>query len=122
MYLELMVIFEIFVVLEVGGDLIKYMGIGFVISGFIIVLIGLFLNVVNNVMSFVGSKFYKWKFDIEVNFLFLGIGFIVGFEVFLIMFVGSILLNFGIVFLIGYFIDMVKDGVMVWNNFVMFFN
>lgn len=116
MYPESMAISETLVASEAGGDSIKYMGIGFVISGFITVLTGSFLNVANNVMSLVGSKFYKWKFDIEVNPLLLGIGFIVGLEVSLTMFAGSILSNFGIAPLIGYFTDMAKDGAMVWNN------
>ncbi|MCB4302592.1 oligopeptide transporter, OPT family [Clostridioides difficile] len=116
MYPESMAISETLVASEAGGDSIKYMGIGFVISGFITVLTGSFLNVANNVMSLVGSKFYKWKFDIEVNPLLLGIGFIVGIEVSLTMFAGSILSNFGIAPLIGYFTDMAKDGAMVWNN------
>ncbi|WP_207306653.1 OPT/YSL family transporter, partial [Clostridioides difficile] len=94
MYPESMAISETLVASEAGGDSIKYMGIGFVISGFITVLTGSFLNVANNVMSLVGSKFYKWKFDIEVNPLLLGIGFIVGLEVSLTMFAGSILSNF----------------------------
>ena len=116
MYPESMAISETLVASEAGGDSIKYMGIGFVISGFITVLTGSFLNVANNVMSLVGSKFYKWKFDIEVNPLLLGIGFIVGLVVSLTMFAGSILSNFGIAPLIGYFTDMAKDGAMVWNN------
>ncbi|MCC0716567.1 OPT family oligopeptide transporter [Clostridioides sp. ES-S-0077-01] len=116
MYPESMAISETLVASEAGGDSIKYMGIGFIISGFITVLTGSFLNVANNVMSLVGSKFYKWKFDIEVNPLLLGIGFIVGIEVSLTMFAGSILSNFGIAPLIGYFTDMAKDGAMVWNN------
>ncbi|VHW86314.1 oligopeptide transporter [Clostridioides difficile] len=111
MYPESMAISETLVASEAGGDSIKYMG-----SGFITVLTGSFLNVANNVMSLVGSKFYKWKFDIEVNPLLLGIGFIVGLEVSLTMFAGSILSNFGIAPLIGYFTDMAKDGAMVWNN------
>lgn len=119
MYPESMAISETLVASEAGGDSIKYMGIGFVISGFITVLTGSFLNVANNVMSLVGSKFYKWKFDIEVNPLLLGIGFIVGLEVSLTMFAGSILSNFGIAPLIGYFTDMAKDGAMVWNNTAM---
>ena len=59
-----------------------------------------------------GSKFYKWKFSIEVNPLLLGIGFIVGLEVSVTMFAGSILSNFGIAPLIGYFTDMAKAMLM----------
>ncbi|HBP64336.1 MAG TPA: peptide transporter, partial [Desulfosporosinus sp.] len=46
----------------------------------------------------------------------LGIGFIVGIEVSLTMFAGSILSNFGIMPLIGYFSSLGKDGATVWNN------
>ncbi|MCR8746985.1 OPT family oligopeptide transporter [Romboutsia lituseburensis] len=115
-YPESMAISETLVASDTGGDSIKYMGIGFGIGGIITVITSSFLNLTNNVMSFVGSKGYKWKFDMEVNPLLLGIGFIVGLEVALTMFAGSILSSFGITPLIGYFTDMAKDGVMVWNN------
>ena len=88
--------------------LLKYMGIGFGISGIINVLTGSFLNIINNTITYMGSKFYKWKFATEVNPLLLGIGFIVGLEVALTMFAGSILANFGIAPLIGYFTDMAR--------------
>ncbi|WP_270940964.1 OPT family oligopeptide transporter [Romboutsia lituseburensis] len=116
MYPESMAISETLVASDGGGDAIKYMGIGFGISGVINVLTGSFLNVVNNTMTFVGSKFYKWKFSTEVNPLLLGIGFIVGLEVSLTMFAGSILSNFGIAPLIGYFTDMAGSNAAVWND------
>ncbi|MCR8743981.1 OPT family oligopeptide transporter [Romboutsia lituseburensis] len=116
MYPESMAISETLVASDGGGDAIKYMGIGFGISGIINVLTGSFLNVVNNTMTFVGSKFYKWKFSTEVNPLLLGIGFIVGLEVSLTMFAGSILSNFGIAPLIGYFTDMAGSNAAVWND------
>ena len=75
MYPEAMAISETLVASEGGEDAIKYMGIGFGISGIINVLTGSFLNVINNTMTFVGSKFYKWKFSMEVNPLLLGLGF-----------------------------------------------
>ena len=115
-YPESMAISETLVASDSGGDSIKYMGIGFGIGGIITVITSSFLNLTNNVISFVGAKSYKWKFDMEVNPLLLGIGFIVGLEVSLTMFAGSILSSFGIAPLIGYFTDMAKDGVMVWNN------
>ena len=67
-------------------------------------------------MTFLGSKFYKWKFSTEVNPLLLGIGFIVGLEVSLTMFAGSILANFGVAPLIGYFSDMASEGMNSWND------
>ncbi|WGX77312.1 oligopeptide transporter, OPT family [Paraclostridium bifermentans] len=116
MYPESMAICETLVASDAGGDSMKYMGIGFGISGIITVLTGSFLNVTNNVISFIGSKFYKYKFEVEVNPLLLGIGFIVGLEVSLTMFAGSILANFGITPLISYFTEMAGPGANVWNN------
>ncbi|UOW66769.1 OPT family oligopeptide transporter [Paraclostridium bifermentans] len=116
MYPESMAICETLVASDAGGDSMKYMGIGFGISGIITVLTGSFLNVTNNVISFIGNKFYKYKFEVEVNPLLLGIGFIVGLEVSLTMFAGSILANFGITPLISYFTEMAGPGANVWNN------
>ncbi len=116
MYPESMAISETLVASEGGGDAIKYMGIGFVISGIINVLTGSFLNIINNVVTYIGSRFYKWKFSIEVNPLLLGIGFIVGLDVSLTMFAGSILANFGVAPLIGYFTDMADRNIHTWND------
>lgn len=120
MYPESMAISETLVASEGGGNAIKFMGIGFGISGIINVLTGSFLNLINNTISFVGSRFYKWKFSIEVNPLLLGIGFIVGLEVSLTMFAGSILANFGIMPLIGYFTDMADRNIQTWNDATIF--
>ena len=116
MYPESMAISETLIASEGGGDAIKYMGIGFVISGIINVLTGSFLNIVNNTISYLGSRFYKWKFATEVNPLLVGIGFIVGLEVSLTMFAGSILANFGIAPLIGYFTDLADKNIQSWND------
>lgn len=120
MYPESMAISETLVASEGGGDAIKYMGIGFGISGVINVLSSSFLNLINNTITYVGSKFYKWKFSTEVNPLLLGIGFIVGMDVALTMFAGSILANFGIAPLIGYFTDLADKKVQSWNDATMF--
>ena len=97
MYPEAMAISETLVASEnAGGDSMKFMGIGFGIGGVLNTLSSSFLNLTNNVMSFAGKSFYKWKFDLEVNPLLLGIGFIVGMDVSLTMFAGSILSAFGI--------------------------
>ena len=78
MYPEAMAISETLVASEnAGGDSMKFMGIGFGIGGVLNTLSSSFLNLTNNVMSFAGKSFYKWKFDLEVNPLLLGIGFIV---------------------------------------------
>ncbi|GLC31593.1 OPT family oligopeptide transporter [Clostridium omnivorum] len=116
MYPESMAISETLVASEGAGDSLKYMGIGFGISGIITVITGSFLNIANNVISYINESFYKWKFEVEVNPLLLGIGFIVGLEVSLTMFAGSLLANFGILPLIGYFSSFAKDGITVWNN------
>ena len=116
MYPESMAISETLVASEGGGDAIKFMGIGFAISGIINVLTSSFLNLINNSITFVGSKFYKWKFSTEVNPLLLGIGFIVGLEVSLTMFAGSVLANFGITPLIGYFTDFASHDAQAWND------
>ncbi len=116
MYPESMAISETLVASEGAGESMKYMGIGFGIGGVITVLTGSFLNVANNVVSYVNETFYKWKFEIEVNPLLIGIGFIVGIEVSLTMFAGSLLANFGVMPLIGYFSSFAKDGLTVWNN------
>lgn len=116
MYPESMAISETLVASEGAGDSMKYMGIGFGISGIITVLTGSFLNITNNVISFVNETFYKWKFELEVNPLLLGIGFIVGIDVSLTMFAGSILSNFGILPLIGYFAELAGIDAIVWND------
>ncbi|WP_291649281.1 oligopeptide transporter, OPT family [Clostridium sp.] len=122
MYPESMAISETLIASEGDGDAIKFMGIGFVISGIINVLTGSFLNIINNSITYVGSKFYKWKFSTEVNPLLLGIGFIVGLEVSLTMFAGSILANFGIAPLIGYFTDMAANNMHSWNDASLLLN
>lgn len=116
MYPESMAISETLVASEGAGDSIKFMGIGFGIGGVITAVTSSFLNVANNVISYVNETFYKWKFQIEVNPLLLGIGFIVGLDVSLIMFAGSILANFGILPLIGYFTALGQSNAFVWNN------
>lgn len=122
MYPESLAISETLVASEGNGDAIKFMGIGFGISGIINILTGSFLNVVNNTITYVGSKFYKWKFSIEVNPLLLGIGFIVGLEVALTMFAGTLLANFGIAPLIGYFTDLASNNAVSWNDSTVLLN
>jgi putative OPT family oligopeptide transporter len=116
MYPESMAISETLVASEGAGDSMKFMGIGFAIGGIITVITSSFLNVANNVISYVNETFYKWKLEVEVNPLLLGIGFIVGLDVAVTMFAGSILSNFGIVPLIGYFSALGTEGASVWNN------
>ncbi|ADL05584.1 OPT/YSL family transporter [Lacrimispora saccharolytica] len=116
MYPESMAISETLVASEGAKDSLKFMGIGFGIGGFITILTSSFLNITNNVISFVNEPFYKWKFQMEVNPLLLGIGFIVGMQVSVTMFAGSILSNFAVTPLIGYFASLGSGGPAVWNN------
>lgn len=116
MYPESMAISETLVASEGAKDSLKFMGIGFAIGGLITTVTSSFLNITNNVISFVNEPFYKWKFQLEVNPLLLGIGFIVGMQVSLTMFAGSILSNFAITPLIGYFATLGSGGPAVWNN------
>lgn len=116
MYPESMAISETLVASEGAKDSLKFMGIGFGIGGLITILTSSFLNITNNVISFVNEPFYKWKFQLEVNPLLLGIGFIVGMQVSVTMFAGSILSNFAVTPLIGYFASLGSGGPAVWNN------
>lgn len=115
-YPESMAISETLVASEGAGESMKYMGIGFALSSVITLVTGSFLNMVNNVISYTNEKFYKWKLDIEVNPLLLGIGFIVGLDVSLTMFAGSILANFAIMPLISYFAEFAREGAQIWND------
>lgn len=116
MYPESMAISETLVASEGAKHSIKFMGIGFGIGGILTVVTSSFLNVTNNVISYVNESFYKWRFQLEVNPLLLGIGFIVGLPVSLAMFSSSILSNFVITPLIGYFATLGGSGATVWNN------
>lgn len=116
MYPESLAISETLVASEGAGESMKYMGIGFVVGGAVTCVTGSFLNAANNVISYVNERFYKWKFELEVNPLLLGIGFIVGLDVSLTMFAGTILANFAILPLISYFSDFAREGEYIWNN------
>lgn len=115
-YPEAMAISETLVASDTGGESLKYMGIGFGIGGIITVLTGSVLGIMNNVISYVNESFYKWKFETEVNPLLAGIGFIVGMDVSLLMFAGSILANFAIAPLLGYFMGMAGSDASIWDN------
>jgi len=116
MYPESMAISETLVASEGAKDSLKFMGIGFGIGGVLTVVTSSFLNVANNVISYVNETFYKWRFQLEVNPLLLGIGFIVGLPVALAMFSSSILANFVFIPLIGFFSSLGESGPAVWNN------
>lgn len=116
MYPESMAISETLVASEGQKDSIRFMGIGFVIGGILTVFTSSFLGIVNNMIDFTHETFYKWRFQLEVNPLLLGIGFIVGIPVSLTMFASSLLSNFAIVPLVGYFTSHCTGGPAVWND------
>lgn len=115
-YPESLAISETLVASDSGGESLKYMGIGFGIGGLLTTVTTSVFGLVNNMISYIGSSFYKWKMETEVNPLLLGIGFIVGLEVSLTMFAGSLLSNFAIAPLVGYFSEMASPTAHVWNN------
>lgn len=115
-YPESMAISETLVASEGAGESLKSMGIGFGIGGVLTVLTSSFMNITNNVIDFTNETFYKWRFQMEVNPLLLGIGFIVGLPVALTMFAGSLLSNFAVAPIIGYFASLGQGGTAVWNN------
>lgn len=115
-YPESMAISETLVASEGAKEPLRFMGIGFGIGGALTVLTGSFLNLTNNVISFTNETFYKWRFQLEVNPLLLGIGFIVGLPVAITMFAGSLLSSFAVTPIIGYFATLGQGGPAVWNN------
>ncbi|MCL1950411.1 MAG: oligopeptide transporter, OPT family [Turicibacter sp.] len=116
MYPESMAISETLVAGEVGGAAMKYMGIGFALGGVLTAISSGIFNWFNNVVSYTGRAAYRWRFELEVNPLLVGIGFIVGMETSLTMFAGSILSYFGIIPLIAYFAEMAGPEAFMWNN------
>lgn len=115
MYPESMAISETLVASDAGGNALKYMGIGFAIGGVFTAFTTAVFGLVNNVISYTNETFYKWKFEMEVNPMLAAIGFIVGTEIAVLMFAGSLLANFGVAPLIGYFAGMAQGGAHVWN-------
>lgn len=116
MYPESMAIAETVVASEGAGESLKFMGIGFGISGLITLVTGSVLGLVNNVISYVNNKGYMYKYETEVSPMLLGIGYIVGWEVSFLMLAGSVLANFAVLPLIGYFSALADPSIMVWNN------
>lgn len=115
-YPESMAISETLVASEGSKESLKYMGIGFGISGILTLITGSFLNLVNNVVEYVNESGYKWKMSTEASPMLLGIGYIVGTGVSLKLFAGSVLANFAALPLIGYFSQMATGEHFVWND------
>lgn len=115
-YPEAMAISESLVASEVGGDSLKSMGIGFGIGGVLTALTGQVFGVINNVISYTTTGFYKTKITVEANPMLSGIGFIVGIKVAMTLFAGSVFTNFAVIPLISYFAEMAGDSASVWNQ------
>ncbi|WP_314068381.1 OPT family oligopeptide transporter [uncultured Vagococcus sp.] len=114
-YPEAMAISESLVASDAGGDSLKNMGIGFGISGILTALTTSVFGVMNNVVSYISHDFYKSKLEIEANPMLSGIGFIVGLKVAMTMFAGSLLTNFALIPLIGYFSELANTSATVWD-------
>ena len=113
---ESMAISESLVASEGTKKSVKFMGIGFGIGGIITFLTSAFMNAANNVIIFANEQVYKWRFQMEVNPMLLGIGFIVGLPTAIAMFAGSIMANFVVTPLIGYFTELGGGAATVWND------
>ncbi|MGQ5708686.1 OPT family oligopeptide transporter [Lactobacillus sp. PSON] len=115
-YPESMAIAETIVASEAGGESLKMMGLGFGIGGLITLFTNQFLGLFNSTISFSSKKFYKWSMSTEVNPMLLGLGFIIGMKVSLIMMAGMLFARFAVGPLISYFIAMAGSNWHVWDN------
>lgn len=115
-YPESMAIAETLVVSENGGEALKFMGIGFGIGGLITAFTSSMFGLINNSISYVNESYYKWKISTEVNPLLVGVGFIVGIEVAIVIFAGSLFANFALVPIIGHFMEMAEGSNHVWDH------
>ncbi|QMT83178.1 OPT/YSL family transporter [Companilactobacillus pabuli] len=115
-YPESMAISEALVASEAGGDSLKFMGIGFGIGGILTMLTTQVFGWVNSTITYIGNSFYRWKMSTEVNPILAGIGFVVGLDVALTMFAGSILSNFAITPLIANFTQLAGNHAKDWND------
>ncbi|MFD1484629.1 OPT/YSL family transporter [Lacticaseibacillus baoqingensis] len=100
---------------EAASDQLGVMAWGFGIGGLVTALSTQVLGWVNTTITVVGDASYRWKFALEVNPMLIGIGFVVGMEVSLTMFAGSLLANFGLTPLIAYFTQFADPQAQVWN-------
>lgn len=116
MYPESMAISETLVVMDSGGETLKFMGIGFGLGGIFTFFSEAFANLCNNVISFTGKGEYKWYFGLEVNPMLLGLGFIVGTDVAIFLLAGGFLSKFLVAPLMAYFAVLLPDTIVSWND------
>lgn len=114
-YPESLAISETLVSSDAKGDGLKVMGYGAGFGSLLTLVSTQFLGLFNTTFALAGSKF-KWQWMTEANPLLLGIGFIVGLEVALAMFAGSILANFVIIPLIAEFTTHADPSFVAWND------
>ena len=114
-YPEGMAISETVVTTEGGGDGLKTMLSGAAVGGFLTVVSTQITGLISTSFSLAGEK-VKWQWTTDANPLLLGIGFIVGLDVAVMMFAGTILANFAIIPLIGYFGQLANETAVAWNN------
>ncbi|MCI1986400.1 MAG: OPT/YSL family transporter [Lactobacillus sp.] len=100
---------------EAAGDQLGIMAWGFGVGGVMTTVSTQVFGWVNTTLTAVGSAAYRWKFALEVNPMLVGIGFVVGMEVSVTMFAGSLLANFGLTPLIAYFTQFADGHAQVWN-------
>ena len=70
----------------------------------------------NSMITFSSKHFYKWNMSTEVNPMLLGIGFIIGIDVSIVMIAGTIFAQFAVAPLLSYFVGMAGSSFTVWND------
>ena len=115
-YPESMAIAETMVASEAGGESLKMMGVGFGIGGIITFVTTQFMGWCNSMITFSSKHFYKWNMSTEVNPMLLGIGFIIGIDVSIVMIAGTIFAQFAVAPLLSYFVGMAGSSFTVWND------
>lgn len=114
-YPEAMAISETLVSSDAKGEGLKIMGIGAGIATLLTIISTSMTGIFNTTVAFAGERI-KWQWMTDANPLLLGIGFIVGMEVAVAMFAGSIMANFVITPLIAYFSEFANTSQVVWND------
>lgn len=122
LYPESMAISEAMVAADAGGEALKNLGVGFGIGGILTTISSSVFGLVNNTISQVSEKGYRWKFEMEANPMLVGLGFIVGIKVALVMFAGAVITNFALIPLVGYFTELANSGLTSWDSSSLLIN